>query len=199
MIKLKMSSLVFALVCFVIAISETISQTASKPGQCPPSLPLEVCEKECNVDDDCKGIDKCCGTTCGGAVCTFPVSIRRRVNREKPGHCPDPPTGRWVCSSTCNVDVECRGRAKCCRNRCGALVCTTPESEPPTPSVVQPDAEGISARQPEFNGAARQPGVLVAPAGSASARQPEAGFAPRRPLVRPEFENPPEEPYYPVY
>ncbi|KAJ9581875.1 hypothetical protein L9F63_003768 [Diploptera punctata] len=165
-----MRAVLIAIIVSGIAISVTICQSTSKPGQCSPSLPLEVCNKECNADGDCQGNYKCCGTKCGGTVCSFPVSIRRRVNREKPGYCPNPPKGPWVCSSTCSVDVECRDRAKCCRNRCGALRCTTPESEP------QPVAEGISARQPEFDIPARQP-------------------VPRQP----EFENPPEETFYSLY
>jgi len=46
---------------------------------------------------------------------------------EKPGSCPSVPSGRWVCSSTCNSDNDCKGNLKCCKNRCGALACQKPE------------------------------------------------------------------------
>lgn len=46
----------------------------------------------------------------------------------KAGRCPETPTGPWVCSSACRIDGDCRGRSKCCRNRCGAFACTKPEA-----------------------------------------------------------------------
>lgn len=48
---------------------------------------------------------------------------------EKVGSCPAVPTGRWICSPTCSTDSDCRGSKKCCRNRCGALACQTPDVE----------------------------------------------------------------------
>ena len=81
-----MRTLLIAIVTSGITISVILAQTAPKAGSCPPTLPLEICEQECKVDNDCKGNYKCCGTKCGGAVCTFPVSIRQRVNR---GECPN--------------------------------------------------------------------------------------------------------------
>lgn len=46
---------------------------------------------------------------------------------EKPGSCPAIPKGRWICSSTCSVDSDCRGTMKCCKNRCGAMACQKPD------------------------------------------------------------------------
>lgn len=48
---------------------------------------------------------------------------------EKLGSCPLVPTGRWVCTSTCNDDNDCRGKLKCCKGRCGALICQEPVDE----------------------------------------------------------------------
>lgn len=59
---------------------------------------------------------------------------------EKPGSCPSVPTGRWVCSSTCSSDSDCRADLKCCKNRCGALACQKPEIEVTEPTVGVPIA-----------------------------------------------------------
>ncbi|XP_012276272.1 waprin-Phi1 [Orussus abietinus] len=98
-----------------------------KPGSCPPPLPVQICSRSCLVDAHCESYGKCCPTSCGGAVCSRPVTQRQPNNYEKPGLCPREPTGRWICSSMCTIDSDCRGMNKCCKNRCGALVCQKPE------------------------------------------------------------------------
>ncbi|GLV45489.1 hypothetical protein CBL_05592 [Carabus blaptoides fortunei] len=99
-----------------------------KPGDCPPPTGVGICADTCYADNQCAGAAKCCPTACGGTICTMPVTMRREVTRgEKPGYCPARPSGPWVCSSTCVFDGDCRGRLKCCKNRCGAMACIKPE------------------------------------------------------------------------
>ncbi|XP_043271571.1 waprin-Phi1-like [Venturia canescens] len=102
---------------------------AEKPGSCPPPLFVDTCTRSCYVDGHCQGIAKCCPTSCGGTVCSRPVTMRNEARLEKPGSCPSVPTGRWVCSSTCSFDSDCRGTNKCCKNRCGAFACQKPSVE----------------------------------------------------------------------
>lgn len=97
-----------------------------KPGSCPPPLPVDICSQSCFSDSHCLGIGKCCPTNCGGFVCTKPVTMRK-TSKEKPGSCPAIPKGRWICSSTCSVDSDCRSTMKCCKNRCGAMACQKPD------------------------------------------------------------------------
>ncbi|KAK2582092.1 hypothetical protein KPH14_002794 [Odynerus spinipes] len=101
----------------------------NKPGTCPPRGPLGICAIICNDDQDCVGNQKCCTTACGGTTCLIPVSETNNVVKQ--GSCPARPTGRWTCSSTCRSDGDCRGNKKCCKNRCGAMVCQNPVIEDP--------------------------------------------------------------------
>ncbi|KYN43008.1 Waprin-Phi1 [Trachymyrmex septentrionalis] len=121
--RLLVVSLVFVA---IITIAKTQNGYATKPGSCPPALPLQLCRRSCYVDAQCAGIGKCCQTQCGGSICSMPVTMTRSQT-EKPGSCPSVPTGRWVCTSTCNGDNDCKGTLKCCKNRCGALACQKPE------------------------------------------------------------------------
>ncbi|RZC33556.1 waprin-Rha1 [Asbolus verrucosus] len=99
-----------------------------KPGDCPPVFNMGVCEMTCFNDFHCEGAFKCCRTTCGGTLCTVALAaVRPYLRRDKPGNCPEEPNGPWVCSSRCAYDSDCRGRKKCCQNRCGAMACTKPE------------------------------------------------------------------------
>ncbi|XP_015518173.1 waprin-Phi1 [Neodiprion lecontei] len=127
-----------------ITISTTTAQEnynyySEKPGSCPPALPVQICSRGCYVDAHCQGIGKCCATTCGGTVCSRPVTMRARP-AEKPGFCPSTPTGRWVCTPTCSSDADCPGARKCCRNRCGAMACQKPEESAPVPAEVPVNA-----------------------------------------------------------
>ncbi|KDR08241.1 WAP four-disulfide core domain protein 2 [Zootermopsis nevadensis] len=112
----------------LFAISCVVAQQDAKPGACPPPVAVGICDMKCFSDNDCEGSNKCCRTGCGGTVCTISVTARDHVTRAKPGRCPEKPTGPWVCSSACRIDGDCRGRSKCCQNRCGAFACTKPES-----------------------------------------------------------------------
>lgn len=120
-------------ICVILLISTatTFAQNsrynpfAQKPGSCPPALPVNICESSCYSDSYCVGNEKCCPTECGGSICSKPVTMS--TSKEKPGICPRVPRGRWVCSSTCTYDSDCRANFKCCANRCGALACMKPE------------------------------------------------------------------------
>ncbi|XP_075211074.1 antileukoproteinase-like [Lycorma delicatula] len=96
---------------------------------CPPATVIDICDYQCNSDNECGGGSlKCCPTACGGTFCVLPVSARRNMNLVKPGFCPEVPKGPWVCANRCTNDGDCVGRAKCCQNRCGALACMLPGS-----------------------------------------------------------------------
>ncbi|XP_017880212.1 WAP four-disulfide core domain protein 2-like [Ceratina calcarata] len=119
---------------------------AEKPGSCPPPMPVQICTQSCFSDSQCLGIGKCCPTNCGGSVCAKPVTTRQTTAPEKPGNCPAVPKGRWVCSPTCTVDADCRGKLKCCINRCGAMACQPPELESEENA---PDDSNSVARKPD--------------------------------------------------
>ncbi|XP_066582941.1 uncharacterized protein [Prorops nasuta] len=125
-------TIIFA-VLLTIYLKEVNSQTSNseeKQGVCPPLLPVQICSRSCFSDFHCQGPGKCCPTSCGGFVCSRPVSARKpQQPAENPGSCPAYPTGPWVCSSTCTVDSDCKGIKKCCRNRCGAFTCQNSESD----------------------------------------------------------------------
>ncbi|GFG36460.1 hypothetical protein Cfor_11483 [Coptotermes formosanus] len=123
-----MGRVIFALALLLLVLSSIVAQQTAKPGACPPPVAIGICDMTCFSDSHCEGSNKCCRTGCGGTFCTFPVTVRTNVNRAKPGRCPENPSGPWVCSSTCRVDGDCRGRSKCCQNRCGALACAKPEA-----------------------------------------------------------------------
>ncbi|CAO2577788.1 WAP four-disulfide core domain protein 2, partial [Lemmus lemmus] len=47
---------------------------------------------------------------------------------EKQGSCPSvdfPKLG--ICEDQCQVDSQCPGNMKCCRNGCGKMTCATPK------------------------------------------------------------------------
>ncbi|XP_015589777.1 waprin-Phi1 [Cephus cinctus] len=128
-VKLLSLSLILAITRTVLC--QDYNYYSRKPGSCPPALPVQICSKSCVVDEQCQGIGKCCPTSCGGFVCSRPVTMRNPTMKEKSGSCPTVPTGRWICSPTCSTDGDCRGARKCCKNRCGALTCQKPEIEAP--------------------------------------------------------------------
>ncbi|KAJ8974270.1 hypothetical protein NQ317_008277 [Molorchus minor] len=113
----------------VLAMGQFGQFFAKKSGECPPYPNVMVCDMTCFADVQCPGMQKCCGTACGGTMCIGPVTSRVVASKEKPGDCPSRPSGPWVCSSRCAVDSDCRGKKKCCRNRCAALACVNPEEE----------------------------------------------------------------------
>lgn len=66
----------------------------------------------------------------GGQVSTKPPAVTREGLgvREKQGTCPSvdiPKLG--LCEDQCQVDSQCSGNMKCCRNGCGKMACTTPK------------------------------------------------------------------------
>ncbi|KAG8319507.1 hypothetical protein J6590_090587 [Homalodisca vitripennis] len=123
----RLDMLLCLLLCLLPVIVTVTEAQYPRPGDCPPALPVGVCYPSCSQDGQCEGFYKCCATACGGTVCSRPVTSRRFANL-KSGVCPAKPTGPWVCSNRCAMDSDCRGRLKCCRNRCGALACVAPET-----------------------------------------------------------------------
>ncbi|XP_022911597.1 waprin-Phi1-like [Onthophagus taurus] len=99
--------------------------TQEKPGSCPNNLNVKICSSLCTSDFGCSGNSKCCKTLCGGSICVSPIGNESQ-NGEKFGSCPIP-SGPWVCSSRCGSDSDCRGKKKCCKNRCGAMACFNPD------------------------------------------------------------------------
>ncbi|XP_021011930.1 WAP four-disulfide core domain protein 2 [Mus caroli] len=66
----------------------------------------------------------------GGQVSTKPPAVTRESLgvQEKQGSCPSvdlPKLG--LCEDQCQVDSQCSGNMKCCRNGCGKMACTTPK------------------------------------------------------------------------
>lgn len=113
----------FWLAIFVI-IATSFAQ--KKPGTCPSGAnDIGICALTCFEDFECRGTSKCCRTACGGSACVPPVT-QTVSSSVKPGRCPAP-SGPWVCSSRCSNDSDCRGKQKCCKNRCGALACMKAE------------------------------------------------------------------------
>lgn len=68
--------LILSIVFIVTVSSQNYNFYVEKPGSCPPPLPLQICSRACFVDGHCQGIGKCCATTCGGSICTRPVTMR---------------------------------------------------------------------------------------------------------------------------
>uniref|UniRef100_A0A3B3ZH79 WAP domain-containing protein n=1 Tax=Periophthalmus magnuspinnatus TaxID=409849 RepID=A0A3B3ZH79_9GOBI len=77
-----------------------------KPGLCPSPSDYGICDHACSSDQDCKGDDKCCPTTCG-TICE-PPSV--------------PSPGQNA------PDGECEGTLKCCFDGCGH-VCKEPQKD----------------------------------------------------------------------
>uniref|UniRef100_A0A3B3ZGR4 WAP domain-containing protein n=1 Tax=Periophthalmus magnuspinnatus TaxID=409849 RepID=A0A3B3ZGR4_9GOBI len=84
-----------------------------KTGLCPSPGDYGICDHACSSDQDCKGDDKCCPTTCG-TICEPPV-----IN--KPGVCPSVKSGVqiYICVSQCISGSDCNGNLKCGSNGCG--------------------------------------------------------------------------------
>lgn len=105
---------------------EVARPSSQKPGSCPSRLKLPICTRTCADDYSCSGDTKCCQTECNGSVCM--KSSAEVVTQPSPDNakkeCPAKPSGPWVCTSVCSSDMDCRPPKKCCKNRCGAFVCT---------------------------------------------------------------------------
>ncbi|XP_047352648.1 WAP four-disulfide core domain protein 2-like [Vespa velutina] len=122
----KMASLSSSMLLLIILSTIAFGQQL-KPGACPPPISFNIRTNLCNNDMDCSGSEKCCLTNYEGTICVKPIT--ETVNVVKQGSCPIIPTGRWICTSTCRSDGDCRGIKKCCQNRCGALACQNPEPD----------------------------------------------------------------------
>ncbi|EGV98305.1 WAP four-disulfide core domain protein 2 [Cricetulus griseus] len=65
----------------------------------------------------------------GSQVSTTPRPVvREEGDLEKQGACPSvdfPKLG--ICEDQCQVDTQCPGNMKCCRNGCGKMTCATPK------------------------------------------------------------------------
>ncbi|CAH6776818.1 WAP four-disulfide core domain protein 2 [Phodopus roborovskii] len=64
----------------------------------------------------------------GQASTTPPTVVREEGDLEKQGACPSvdfPKLG--ICEDQCQVDSQCSGNMKCCRNGCGKMTCATPK------------------------------------------------------------------------
>jgi len=172
-----MSRLIYLVVLSTVVIfligggssQQPLATPAKKEGVCPPLLPRRVCWDTCNSDQDCPGGIKCCGTECGGRVCSRPVTAPKNPRMVKPGLCPDVPVGPWFCSNMCSSDGDCRGKTKCCKNKCGAKGCY-----PPVLSVLP-----VRSAQPARPVRPAQPSPVMRP------EQPETFERPAQPEMRP--------------
>ncbi|XP_074054332.1 whey acidic protein-like [Macrotis lagotis] len=96
-----------------------INTTQETDGMCPlatsSSSSLEeyqlnqLCNKNCNTDQDCDGRAKCCASFCG-RTCVMPIKV-------KAGRCPE--TEICPISRPCLQDSHCKGEQKCCSTGCG--------------------------------------------------------------------------------
>ncbi|XP_071983423.1 WAP four-disulfide core domain protein 18-like [Engystomops pustulosus] len=94
-----------------------------KPGKCPEpeEMSLGACFNVCNNDSTCRGIRKCCKTSCLGLQCKIP--------EEKPGSCPPPESVNGTISDpivVCTSDSKCEETLKCCPTASGELTCQKP-------------------------------------------------------------------------
>ncbi|TNN87733.1 WAP four-disulfide core domain protein 18 [Liparis tanakae] len=80
-----------------------------KPGECPISSGIGMCQKFCELDTCCPNVQKCCSNGCG-RQCMKPYE-------EKPGLCPTE-RGPSTCDEACSQDGECGRNQKCCKT-CG--------------------------------------------------------------------------------
>uniref|UniRef100_A0A8C6WBQ0 WAP four-disulfide core domain protein 2 n=1 Tax=Nannospalax galili TaxID=1026970 RepID=A0A8C6WBQ0_NANGA len=80
------------------------------------------------------GLREAGGTERGGGVlhqrlagCQVSTRPPILIRKQKPGSCPNvdlPQLG--ICEDQCEIDSQCPGNMKCCRNGCGKVSCVTP-------------------------------------------------------------------------
>ncbi|XP_055005934.1 WAP four-disulfide core domain protein 2-like [Boleophthalmus pectinirostris] len=124
MMKMKHSALcvlTLALV-FVTLLSAHTVVPKDKPGSCPAQKGFGKCVHECDSDQNCPGVLKCCSTGCG-KTCELPVLVIKPGSR--PGVCPPPNPHLLPCDDECAADCECPKNLKCCFSGCG-LQCLCP-------------------------------------------------------------------------
>ncbi|XP_055005935.1 WAP four-disulfide core domain protein 18-like [Boleophthalmus pectinirostris] len=106
---------------FVTLLSAHTVVPKDKPGSCPAQKGFGKCVHECDSDQNCPGVLKCCSTGCG-KTCELPVLVPKPGS--KPGSCP-PPMLHIVahhphpCEDECAADCECPKNLKCCYVGCG--------------------------------------------------------------------------------
>ncbi|CAF2628957.1 unnamed protein product [Rotaria sp. Silwood2] len=93
--------------------------------------PSPNCASTCStVKDRCPIGKKCCFSM--QKPCGFHCIVPKD-NQPKRGKCPAPQTKiknpLWnLCDRhLCDVDNDCKGTTKCCRNACGATICIAPQ------------------------------------------------------------------------
>ncbi|CAF0802110.1 unnamed protein product [Didymodactylos carnosus] len=127
------------LTCLVLScVIPTLIQSKSTEKYVCPGFgfvrPQTPCEDSCKDDTTCKSGLKCCysplikdNRPCGSHC------IQPKENIPKEGQCPDskskPESSLWgICDiHMCDIDGDCKGKEKCCRNTCGGPVCIAPE------------------------------------------------------------------------
>ncbi|XP_020839740.1 WAP four-disulfide core domain protein 2 isoform X2 [Phascolarctos cinereus] len=107
---------------FFLSMDPASRQThAQKVGLCPEVQESQDCQVECQTDEDCPDVLKCCTAGCT-SVCAIP--------NEKKGKCPINDSRislLGICKDECYEDSDCSGSLKCCINGCGNQSCLTPE------------------------------------------------------------------------
>ncbi|KAK6184841.1 hypothetical protein SNE40_007212 [Patella caerulea] len=95
----------------------------------PPDPRTTLCSlpiiDSCATDEDCDEDGECCDNPCG----KYCAGTIEEIPYDKPGFCPLIITF-GACSTTnnqCKSDIDCRGRSKCCRSKCGT-VCRFPKN-----------------------------------------------------------------------
>ncbi|XP_051156091.1 waprin-Phi1-like [Leptopilina boulardi] len=127
------SQILFSILTVILTVTYAQMYGSYNPrpkiGSCAPPLAVNVCSRSCYWDNQCLGIEKCCPTSCGGSVCSRPVTTRNpsTIGTIKSGVCPTSSNERWICSSTCIDDSDCPENKKCCKTRCGGNICKKPQ------------------------------------------------------------------------
>lgn len=84
MLNLKIQYLAFGFIVGILLWDKVYGQSqydSVKPGDCPPPTQVEICHRACTQDNHCADIGKCCPTSCGGSVCTHPVTKAKQLSK----------------------------------------------------------------------------------------------------------------------
>ena len=119
---------------FAILLAALLSIAYAGQKVCPGYgfiRPPENCTVTCSRENDtCAEGLKCCFRL--EEQCGFHCIVPKE-NIPKKGTCPSQSTeindGEWMlCDGhMCDVDSDCEGDKKCCRNYCGSAVCIAPQ------------------------------------------------------------------------
>ncbi len=139
---------------------EPVGPVIPKLGECPIVEPsgFGICVQECDGDNGCSGLKKCCSNGCGN-TCMDPImpEVIPEPALPKLGECPIvEPSGFGICVQECDGDNGCSGMKKCCSNGCGNT-CMDPVMpevlpEPALPKlgecpIVEPSGFGICVQE----------------------------------------------------